>query len=220
LPAPDRTSPKRLIPAVLIWTALLVAMIAPILIATTSPYLAYRNAPYVVGGFAGILCLPLLLVQPLLAAGYLPGLHVTRARRWHHWVGAGIITCVVLHVAGLYVTSPPDTLDALLLVAPTPFSVYGVTAMWGAMLTAVLVLLRRRLGLRYPAWRLIHNGLALVVVAATVIHALQIEGAMGTMSKWALCLAVLLATGMTLLDLRVIRPFFGWRTKAKRPVTE
>jgi len=36
-------------------------------------------------------------------------------------VGAAIILCVVLYVGGLFLTSPPGTLDALLLVAPTPF---------------------------------------------------------------------------------------------------
>ena len=108
-------------------------------------------------------------------------------------------------------TSPPDTTDALLLVAPTPFSIYGVLAMWAVLATAILVALRRRLRLRYATWSLVHNALALVVVVATVIHALQIEGAMEIVSKWGLCLAALAATGATLLNLRVIRPLTRWR---------
>ena len=48
-------------------------------------------------------------------------------------------------------------------------------------------------------------------VVATVIHALQIQGAMESVSKWALCLAVLTATGVTLLHLRVIRPLLRER---------
>jgi hypothetical protein len=118
---------------------------------------------------------------------------------------------VALHVGGLYLASPPDTIDALLLVSPTPFSIYGVMAMWGIAATAILVLLRRRLGLRHSVWRLIHNGLAAIVVIATVIHALQIEGAMEPISKWMLCVAVLAATGVVLMDLRVVRPFRAWR---------
>ena len=66
-------------------------------------------------------------------------------RRWHQWLGVAIVRVVALHVGGLYVTSPEDTTDALLLVSPTPFSVYGVTAMWGIVATAILVLFRRRL---------------------------------------------------------------------------
>jgi hypothetical protein len=207
-------SPTRRLTAILIWAGLAAAMGVPILLAATSPYLAYRNLSYIVGGFAGIFCLALFVIQPLLAAGYLPGLAVATERRWHRRVGTVIVLCVVLHVGGLYLTSPPDTLDALLLVAPTPFSVYGVLAMWGVATTAVLVALRRHLGLRYSTWFVIHNALALGVVVATVIHALQIEGAMEIVSKWLLCLAALAATGVALLDLRVIKPLARWKKTA------
>jgi hypothetical protein len=190
----------------LFWPGLGLAVLLPVAIAATSPYLAGRGLPYVISGFAGIFCLGFLLIQPVLAAGYLPGLDAVTARKWHRRVGSSIIAGVALHVGGLYLTSAPDTLDALLLVSPTPFSVYGVIAMWAVILTAGLVALRRKMGLRYAAWRLIHNGLAAIVVVATVVHALQIDGTMGTGSKWALCIAVLVMTTVSLLDLRVIRP--------------
>lgn len=213
-------SPKQRIPGLLIWAGLAVVMAAPVVLAATSPYLAYRNLPYIVGGFAGIFCLSLFVIQPLLAAGYLPGPGRASERRWHRWVGAAIVVAVVLHVGGLFVASPPDALDALLLVSPTPFSVYGVLAMWGVVATAVLVALRRRVGLRYATWYVVHNALALVVVVATVIHAVQIEGAMEIVSKWLLCLAALAATGVTLLDLRVIRPLMRFRSTPAKPTAE
>lgn len=75
------------------------------------------------------------------------------------------------------------------------------------------MLFRRRLGLRHTVWRLIHNGLAGIVVVATVIHALQIEGAMELGSKWMLCMAVVAATGVVLLDLRVLRPIRARRER-------
>ncbi|MAC82016.1 MAG: ferric reductase [Rhodobacteraceae bacterium] len=188
-------------------------MAGPVGVAAFSPYLAYRNPAYIIGGFAGILSLSFLFVQPLLAAGYMPGLAGPRGRRVHGWLGMAILVCVLLHVAGLFVTSPPDTLDALLLVAPTPFSVYGVTALWGIAITAGLVAMRRRMA---PGlWRWLHNGLAFVVVVATVIHAVQIEGAMGPVSKSLLCLAVLVATAASLLDLRVLRPMLKSRQRGK-----
>lgn len=196
----------------LVWIGLVVAMTAPLMLAAASPWLAYRNLPYIVGGFAGIVCLSLFVIQPLLAAGYLPGLPLATERRWHRRIGAGIVACVALHVGGLYIASPPDVLDALLLVSPTPFSVYGALAMWAVVATAILAALRRRL--RYATWFILHNALALVVVAATAVHALQIEGAMESLSKWALCLAALAATGVTLFDLRVIRPLTRWRRNA------
>ena len=202
---------KRILVSSLAWTGLLLVMAAPVVIAATSPYLAARDLAYIVGGFAGIVCLSLFVIQPLLAAGYLPGLGFATERRWHRRVGAAIVLCVGLHVGGLYLTSPPDTLDALLLVSPTPFSVYGVLAMWGALATAALVALRGRLGSRHATWSLVHNLLALMVVVATVIHALLIEGAMGAVSKRALCLAALAATITVVLNLRVIKPLLRGR---------
>jgi predicted ferric reductase len=211
-----RSIGRRRLPALLGWGSVAAAMIAPVAIAAFSPYLESRNIPYIVGGFAGIVGLSLLLLQPLLPAGYLAGSEGPAGRRWHRWLGAAIVVAVALHVGGLYLASPEDTIDALLLVSPTPFSVYGVTAMWGVMATAILVLFRRRLRLRHSAWRLIHNGLAAVVVVATVIHALQIEGAMELGSKWMLCMAVMAATGVALFDLRVVKPMLKRRDRSPR----
>ena len=205
---------QRRVSSALTWGSVAAVMIVPVAVAAFSPYLVSRNMPYIVGGFAGIVGLSLLFLQPLLPAGYLAGSEGPAGRRWHRWLGVAIVLAVALHVGGLYLASPPDTIDALLLVSPTPFSVYGVTAMWGVVATAILVLFRRRLGLRYSAWRLIHNGLAAIVVVATIIHALQIEGAMEPGSKWMLCIAVVVATGVTLLDLRVVRPILKRRDRA------
>lgn len=210
--AGEKQSPRRTFLAVPIWAVLVAVIAVPIVLAALSPLLSYRSAPYIVGGFAGILGLAVLFIQPLFAAGYLPGQRLTEARKWHRRAGWAIVMLVALHIGGLYLTSPPDTLDALLLVAPTPFSVYGVIAMWGIVLTAILVSLRRRIGVRTSIWRMVHNGLALIVVAATVVHALQIEGTMEPISKWALCLAVLLVTSLTLLDLRIVKPLLRWRS--------
>ena len=194
-----------------VWSALCILITVPVILAAFSPYLAYRNPAYLVGGFAGILCLSLFVVQPLLAAGYLPGAGGLRGRALHRALGVAVVGLTAAHVAGLYLASPPDAIDALLLRSPTPFSVWGVTAMWGVVATAVLVALRRRIGWRYGVWRGVHNAIALVVVVATVLHAVQIEGAMGTVTKWALCLAALAATVVALGDLRVIRPLMGRR---------
>ncbi len=186
-------------------------MVVPVAVATTSPYLAGRDAVYITAGLAGIIALALLLAQPLLAAGYLPGLNGLRARRWHRFVGTGIIVAVALHIGGLYLTSPPDALDALLLVSPTPFSVYGVIGMWCVVLTALLVAARSRMGLRYALWRIIHNGLAVLLVVASVVHALLIQGTMGSLSKLILCACVLAATLIAIVHLRIVKPYLNRR---------
>lgn len=178
--------------AALIWAALAAAIGVPIALATASPYLQWRDAIYISAGFAGIIALGLLLVQPLLIAGYLPGLPAIRARRMHTWIGGSLVLAILVHVAGLWITSPPDMLDALLFRSPTLFSPFGVIAMWAVFATATLALVRRRLGLR--TWRITHLSLAVVIAGGSVVHGMLIEGTMETMSKAALCALVIAAT--------------------------
>jgi predicted ferric reductase len=194
--------------APLIWAALALAIGVPIALAAGSEQLAWRGPVYILAGFAGIIALALVLVQPLLIGGYLPGLSAYRGRRAHHWIGGALALAVVIHVAGLWITSPPDMIDALTYTSPTPFSPFGVTAMWAIFTVALLALLRRRLGLRLRTWRIVHIPLAIVIVAASVAHCLLIEGTMETISKAALCALVLAATIKVIADL--------WRKRALR----
>lgn len=189
----------------LIWAALALAIGVPIAAAAGSEQLAWRGPVYILAGFAGIIALGLVLVQPLLIGGYLPGLSAYRGRRAHHWIGGALVLAVVVHVAGLWITSPPDMIDALTFSSPTPFSPFGVTAMWAIFTVALLAALRRRLGLRLLTWRIVHIPLAIVIVAGSVAHCLLIEGTMETISKVALCAAVLAATVKVMVDLQVWR---------------
>ncbi len=187
--------------AALIWGALAIAICVPIAAAATSPLLAWRGPVYILAGFSGIVGLGLLLVQPLLIAGYLPGLSAYRGRRVHHWIGGALVVAIVIHVAGLGITSPPDMIDALTFTSPTPFSPFGVTAMWAIFAVALLAALRRRLGLRLRTWRVAHLLLAIVIVVGSVVHGLLIEGAMETVSKAVLCALVLAVAMKVLADL-------------------
>ena len=189
----------------LIWAALAAAICVPTAFASASPLLAWRGPLYILAGFAGIMALGLMLVQPLLIAGYLPGLSAYRGRRAHHWIGGALVVMVVVHVGGLWITSPPDMIDALLFTSPTPFSPFGVIAMWAIFSVALLAALRRRLGLRPRTWRIAHMLLASVIVIGSVVHAILIEGTMETVSKAALCALVVLAAIKVMADLRVRR---------------
>lgn len=190
---------------ILIWVALALAIGVPVALAATSEQLAWRGPVYILAGFAGIVALGLVLIQPLLVGGYLPGLSAYRGRRVHHWIGGALVAAVVIHVAGLWFTSPPDMIDALTYASPTPFTPYGVTAMWALFIVALLALLRLRLGLRLRTWRIIHMPLAIVIVVGSVVHCLLIEGTMETVSKAVLCAAALAATVKAMVDLRVWR---------------
>ncbi|TYL92711.1 ferric reductase [Bradyrhizobium rifense] len=192
----------------LIWAALALAIGVPIAFAAASEQLAWRGPVYILAGFAGIVALGLVLIQPLLIGGYLPGLSAYRGRRAHHWIGGALALAVVIHVAGLWITSPPDMIDALTFASPTPFSPFGVIAMWAIFAVALLALLRRRLGLRLRTWRIVHIPLAIVIVVCGVVHCLLIEGTMETISKAVLCAAVLAATVKVMADL--------WRKRTLR----
>jgi hypothetical protein len=189
----------------LIWVALAAAVGVPIAAAATSPLLAWRGPVYILAGFAGIIALGVMLFQPVLIGGYLPGVPARIGRRAHHWIGGALVVAVVIHVGGLWFTSPPDMIDALLFSSPTPFSPWGVIAMWAIFAVALLATLRRRLGLRPRTWRIAHMLLAIVIVAGTVVHGILIEGTMETVSKAVLCALVLAATIKVMADLRVWR---------------
>jgi len=190
---------------ILIWTALAAAMAVPLAAAAASPLLAWRDPIYIAAGFAGVIALGLMLVQPLMIGGYLPGPSAHQARHVHRWIGGLLVLSVVIHVGGLWITSPPDVIDALLFASPTPFSVWGVIAMWAVIAAALLATFRRQLRLR--TWRLGHTSLAAVTVVGTVIHAVLIEGTMETLSKMALCAFALAATVKIMADL------WGWKKR-------
>lgn len=187
--------------AALVWAGLALAVGVPLAVAATSPLLAWREPIYIAAGLAGVVGLGLLLVQPLLAAGLLPGLRMRPSRRLHAVVGAALVVAVVAHVAGLWITSPPDVVDALLFRSPTPFSAWGVVAMWAVFGAALLALLRPRL--RLLLFRLCHVTLAAVVVVGTVVHAWLVDGTMGTVSKAVLCLLVLAAAAWAVREARL-----------------
>ena len=190
--------------SVLIWAALATVLTVPVVVAAMSPLLAWRDPIYIVAGLAGVVALSLLLIQPLLAGGYLPGLRLRLGRRLHAWVGAGLVAMVVVHVAALWLTSPPDVVDALLFQSPTPFSVWGVIAMWAVFAAALLAALRGRLRLRLMLWRLCHISLALVIVVGSVVHAVLIDGTMGVLSKAAISALVMATLAKVIVDIRLL----------------
>jgi len=187
--------------AILTWTALAAALAVPIAFAAASPLLEWRPPVYTVAGFAGVAGLGILLVQPLLIGGYLPGPSASRARRLHRWIGGLLVAAVVIHIGGLSITNPQDVMDVFLFRSPTPFSIWGVIALGAVIVAALLAVLRRRLRLRPRTWRISHGFLAMVIVGGTVVHALLIDGAMETISKAALCGLVVAATAKVIADL-------------------
>ncbi|QCO54432.1 ferric reductase [Pseudorhodobacter turbinis] len=184
----------------LIWGALALAVAIPLISAAQSPLLQWRDPVYIVAGFSGIIGLALLLVQAALIAGLLPGVP---GRRLHIWAGVGLIVAVVVHVAGLWITSPPNVIDVVLFRSPTPFSIWGAVAMWAVFTGGLLAGIRKRIGPR--SWRLGHSLAAIVMITGTVIHTWRIQGAMEDLTKAGLCVIVLAAGAWALQQRRVWR---------------
>ncbi len=191
---------------IFIWIGAAVICAGPIIAATFSPLLAWREPIYILGSFAGIFALALLFLQPLMSVGLLPGLDIRRSKNLHHWIGGTLVLMVVIHVLALWVTSPPDVIDALLFQSPTQFSIWGITAMWALFASAFLALFKKILKLRYQTWKKAHKILAAVIVIGTVLHAMLIEGTMETVTKASLCAFVLIATYLAFLIRRQKNP--------------
>jgi hypothetical protein len=179
-----------LIRFILIWATVVAAIAVPMAAAAVSPQLEWRHPVYIAAGFAGIIALGLLLVQPLLIGGYLPGLSAHGRRRLHRWIGGMLVVAVAIHVGALWITS-------------APFSAWGVIAMWATFAAALFASLRRRLRVRLRTWRIGHSFLTGIIVVGTTVHAILIEGTMETVSKVALCALVIVATMKVFADLRV-----------------
>jgi predicted ferric reductase len=191
-----------LLRTILTWSAVAAAVVVPLVAAGFSEQLAWRHPIYIAAGFFGIGALALLFVQPLLMSRRLPGLSPARGYAFHRWTGALVVAFVLAHVGGLWLTSAPDVIDALLFTSPTPFSPWGVVAMWAVFITAILASVRRKVRLRPATWRRAHLGLAVLIVGGSIVHALLIEGTMEVMSKAALCGLVALATVDVILQRR------------------
>jgi len=173
-----------------VWLVLLTLVLVPLVLASASPLLAWRQPIYIGAGLAGVLALSLLLFQPLLVSHIPPGISKAKASRYHRALGIALTVLVLLHVAGLWITSPPDVIDALMFRSPTPFAPWGVIAMWALLISASIAILRKRLPWSAKRWRLVHRSLAFIIVLGTVVHAILIDGTMESMSKIMLCVAV------------------------------
>jgi len=182
---------KRRVFVVTVWLILPLLAISAIVAAAFSPLLAWRDPVYIVAGFAGIIALALLMFQPLLATASVPRVSEHRQKQIHKALGIALFVSVAVHVTALWITSPPDVIDALLFASPTLFTPFGVIAMWAIFATLLLFALRKRLRLPPKTWRKLHLMLVWLIVPGTVLHAMLIEGTMEIITKTVLCVIAL-----------------------------
>lgn len=187
------------------WVLITLLLVAPAALSLLSPLQVGRDFWWIVGALAGIVALSLVVLQVLLTTPWLIGILDTSTMRLHRLLGLAVAGVVIAHVLGLYLYSPDDVSDALVLAAPT-HSRLGVLSAWCVLLSVALALARRRLGLTYSDWQILHAALAVFVVATAVGHTLMIRGTLDGPLEIALCLAAVAAVSGAVWFRYVMRP--------------
>ena len=151
-----------------------------LVLALTDAHLDGATAALTISTAAAAIAVPLLALQPLLAA-------VARVR-WHRVLGLAVFALVAVHVAALFVESPADARFAMSPDGPTRarMALIATIALAGVVALGVG---RRRLPLRPATWRIVHAYLAAVVLVLGVGHAVLTDGALDD-SGTALLLAL------------------------------
>lgn len=165
--------------------------------AALSPLQAGRDLTWIAGGLTGVLALGLLVPQGLLATGWITT--GPRQRRWHRRTAYLLILAVLAHVGGLYLYSPDDILDALLLHMPL-YSKLGVASLAALVLVAALAAARRAFRRHPSGWRIAHGTLAALVAATAIGHTVLAWGALDGWAERLTVLAVMLAIAGALLQ--------------------
>ncbi len=177
---------------------LLVFAMLPTLLAALSPLQIGRAPLWVWGTLAGVLALSLLVIQVLLPTGWLNDWIGEHNFSWHRILGISITGLVIAHILGLYLYSPDDIEDALVLAAPT-YSRLGVLSAGCLLLSMGLALARSRLPLAPVDWQILHSVLAVAVVGTAVAHALLLQGTLDGFAEGLLCGSAVVAVLMAIL---------------------
>lgn len=189
----------------LLWVALALIVAMPLAASLLSPLQAGRAVPWVWGTLAGVAALSLLVVQLLLPSGWSYRALYAQNLRWHRRLGLVVTGLVVTHIGGLYLYSPDDIGDALVLQAPT-YSRLGVLAAWCMVLSVGLALARRRLPLQRDDWQIMHSTLAVAITGLAVGHVVMLEGTLDGPVEWVLCAAAVGAVTTTVVYWHMLRP--------------
>lgn len=163
----------------------------------------------VAAGFVafGLLSVELALVARLRAASDPFGTDVLMLV--HRWMGLAALGFVAAHPLPFWGRGVGAR--SFVLPGRSAVEASGAVALWALVLLIGLALLRRRLSLSYEAWRVAHLALAVVVVAASLVHVRAIGGAVRAPLAWAVVhgwAAVFLAL---FVHYRLARPLLRWR---------
>ncbi|NDL70870.1 ferric reductase-like transmembrane domain-containing protein [Vreelandella alkaliphila] len=160
----------------------------------------------------GALALSIMALQALVSGRHAWFAHPVgfdNVLQFHRQVGIGALFLVIAHPVTLFIAHPSllhfvdprdETLRALMLMALLGASVILIiSSLW-----------RKRFGLSYERWRLMHGGLALFIVFGGLGHALMAQRyTEGIVTSAGLALLILLPASLV-LETRLLRP---WRMR-------
>ncbi|NJL36811.1 MAG: hypothetical protein HC899_08630 [Leptolyngbyaceae cyanobacterium SM1_4_3] len=177
---------------------LLIFVMLPALLAALSPLQHGRAPLWILGTLAGVLSLSLIVVQVLLPTGWLNFGIGEQNFRWHRVLGISITLLVVAHILVLYLYSPDDIGDALILAAPT-YSRLGVLSATCLLISVGLALTRSKLPLTPADWQILHSFLAVAVVGTAIAHAFLLQGTLDGFAEGLLCGSAVVAVLMAVI---------------------
>ena len=203
-----------LLPRALLWLGLYVALVlAPLALAAVADPIEVRRSPElelaVAFGFVAfaLISVEFALVSRLRAPAQPFGIDALML--FHRHMGIAALAFVVAH--SLLVCAGRGTLVLLDPFSGTTANRSGALALWSTVALVISSLLRRRLALRYEAWRLAHSALALTIATAMLLHVL----AVGAYASATLVRTVVIAYVALFLALmvryRLFRPLSLWR---------
>lgn len=163
----------------------------------------------------GALALSIMALQALISGRhtwFAHGVGFDNALQFHRQIGIGVLFLVIAHPVALFIAHP----SLIHFIDPRQETLRALTLM--ALLGASIMLIisslwRKRFGLSYEWWRLIHGGLALFIVFGGLGHAIMAQRyTEGLVTSVGLALLILLPAGLV-LETRLVRP---WRMR-RRP---
>jgi predicted ferric reductase len=163
-------------------------------------------------GFAAVTILALQLVMPSRARSFTSPFGIDVLLRFHRQIGIVALILVVAHVVILVVDDPDRA--ALLNPADAPWRALAGQASLLALAAIIATSLwRRPLRMSYEAWRGLHVGLGLAIIAFAFVHVIGVSKYLATGTLRWVVLLFLVAAVLAVFSLRIGRPFAA----ARRP---
>ncbi|HVS09724.1 MAG TPA: ferredoxin reductase family protein [Planctomycetota bacterium] len=202
------------LPRALLWLGLYVALaLAPLALAAAADPIDVRRAPDLELAVAlGFVAFALISIEFALVSRLRPlaqPFGIDALMLFHRHMGIAALAFVVAHA--LLVCAGLGTLALLDPFSGTTASRSGALALWSAAALVISSLWRRRLALRYEAWRLAHSALALTIATAMLVHVLAVDAYSGATLVRTVVIAYVALCFALMLRHRVLRPLSLWR---------